>query len=212
MNKTNIKYYIKKVDGLVLPVRANESDAGYDVVATSGPKIVGVEILNYNGCHFAEDEEGMKGITPTRTGAYAEIAYVEYETNLYICPSTTQQMIPSGVWSDDNSIGYQQFHTDLRPRSSISKYNLVLANSIGLIDRGYKNQVLCRFKYIMQPRDITLIGFRKEQVCQPNIGKMYKKSDKIAQILPIPTFNIDFTIVDELPGDDRGGGFGSTGR
>ena len=38
-----VKYYIKNVEGLVIPKRANETDAGYDVIATSGPKIVGVK-------------------------------------------------------------------------------------------------------------------------------------------------------------------------
>lgn len=37
------KYYIKNLNDLVIPNRANETDAGYDVIATSGPKIVGVK-------------------------------------------------------------------------------------------------------------------------------------------------------------------------
>ena len=113
------KYYIKNVDGLIVPKRANESDAGYDVIATSGPKVTG------------EVHSGP---------AYKRIDYVEYETNLYIAPDSSGEL----------------FHTDLRARSSISKYNLVLANSVGLIDRGYRNQVLARFKYIWNPEDYSL--------------------------------------------------------
>ena len=61
-----IKYYIKNVEGLVLPKRANETDAGYDVIATSDPKIVG---------------------DPLNGPSYRRIDYIEYETNLYIAPT-----------------------------------------------------------------------------------------------------------------------------
>ena len=40
-----IKYYIKKVDDLILPSKANFSDAGYDVIAISDPKIIGNKIV-----------------------------------------------------------------------------------------------------------------------------------------------------------------------
>jgi hypothetical protein len=116
--------------------------------------------------------------------------------------------------------GYEYFHTDLRPRSSISKYNLVLANSVGLIDREYKQQVLCRFKYIWQPEDMWWGGKltthdgqefnRKTIFAKPNLDRIYKKGDKIAQLVTTQTHDIDFEIVPELPGEDRGGGFGST--
>jgi dUTP pyrophosphatase len=165
-----IKYYIKNVEGLVLPKRANETDAGYDVVATSGPKIVG---------------------DPLNGPSYRRIDYIEYETNLYIAPTG-------------------KFHTDLRPRSSISKYNLVLANSIGLIDRGYKNQVLVRFKYIWNPEDYSISG--DIILGAPNLNKIYNKGDKICQLVPMETHDIDFQVMEYLDGEDRGGGFGSTDK
>ena len=164
------KYYIKKVDGLNLPYRANESDAGYDVVATGAPKIVGEQVGG---------------------GLYKRIDYIEYETNVYIAPEG-------------------RFHTDLRPRSSISKYNLVLANSIGLIDKGYRNQILARFKYIWNPEDYTIEnGMLMGAV---NVRKIYNQGDKICQLVPMETHDIDFFVVDELDNNDRGGGFGSTGK
>ena len=177
-----IKYYIKNVEGLVLPKRANESDAGYDVVATSDPKIIGDTHTNFGGLH-------------------RRIDYVEYETNLYITPD--KKYI-------DSFGGIENFHTDLRARSSVSKYNLVLANSVGLIDRGYKNQVLVRFKYIWQPEDYSIVD--NLILGTPNFSKLYNKGDKICQLLPIPTHDIDFHVVEYLNGDDRGGGFGSTDK
>ena len=171
-----VNYYIKHVSGLVVPIKANPSDAGYDVYSTSGPKIVGncVDLI----------EPG-----------YTSIDYIEYETNLYITPEKN---------------GDSSFHTNLRPRSSISKYNLVLANSIGLIDADYKNQILVRFKYIFQPEDFVFKdGYIYGKV---NFSKIYRYTDKIAQIVPEETYNINFKTVNELPYNDRGGGFGSTGK
>ena len=106
--------------------------------------------------------------------------------------------------------GYDNFHTDLRPRSSISKYNLVLANSVGLIDRGYKNQILVRFKYIWQPEDLDVVNGR---ICgNINLNKIYNFGDKICQLVPMLTHDIEFQVMEHLDGDDRGGGFGSTGK
>ena len=167
-----IKYYIKKVDDLILPSKANFSDAGYDVIAISDPKIIGNKIV----------------VEGTDLSYYSSIDYIEYETGLYF--------IPQGNY----------FYTDLRPRSSISsKTNLVLANSIGLIDSGYHDQVLVRFRYIWQPEDMwwgsnkidsehnmkTIFG-------KPNLEKMYKKGDKIAQLVPKQAMEIQFVIVDDL--------------
>ena len=72
-------------------------------------------------------------------GFYRSIDYIEYETNLYTHPAT------EAIESCQTSYSIYNCHTDLRPRSSISKYNIVLANSVGLIDRGYRNQILVRF-------------------------------------------------------------------
>jgi dUTPase len=175
-----VQYHLKKVDGLNVPQRANTTDAGYDVIATTAPKIVGEEIGG---------------------GYYKRIDYIEYETNLYIAPQSTYSQ---------STYETKNFHTDLRPRSSISKYNLVLANSIGLIDRGYRNQVLVRFKYIWQPEDYILEnGMLMGSV---NKGKIYNNGDKICQLVPMETLNIEFVKVDNLDTNDRGGGFGSTDK
>ena len=133
------KYYIKNVKGLVFPARANKTDAGYDVIATSGPKIVGDV---YSGT------------------SYKRIDYIEYETNLYTHPAT------EAIDSCQSSYSIYNCHTDLRPRSSISKYNIVLANSVGLIDRGYRNQILVRFKYIWQPEDYSIIDDLESEISE----------------------------------------------
>lgn len=84
---------------------------------------------------------------------------------------------------------------DLRPRSSISKTNLRLANSIGTIDSGYRGYIIAALDNIKStPWDIKR-GDRLVQLCLPDL-------------LPF-TYNY----VDSLSNTERGeGGFGSTGK
>lgn len=81
------------------------------------------------------------------------------------------------------------------PRSSISKYDLMLCNSVGIVDSGYRGEILARFKKTKE------------------IGNFYEVGDKVCQILfyklPEVTFELTETLDDS---NDRGGGFGSSGK
>jgi dUTP pyrophosphatase len=82
------------------------------------------------------------------------------------------------------------------PRSSIRKYELVLSNSVGVIDSGYRGEIQATFK--------------KENGLD---SLAYKVGDRIAQIMIIPHPPIEFKEVDDLSDTERGdGGFGSTGK
>ena len=82
------------------------------------------------------------------------------------------------------------------PRSSIRKYELILSNSVGVIDSGYRGELQATFK--------------KENGLD---SLAYKVGDRIAQIMIIPYPPIEFDEVDELSDTERGdGGFGSTGK
>ena len=82
------------------------------------------------------------------------------------------------------------------PRSSIRKYELILSNSVGVIDSGYRGELQATFK--------------KENGLD---SLAYKVGDRIAQIMIIPHPPIEFEEVDELSDTERGeGGFGSTGK
>lgn len=78
------------------------------------------------------------------------------------------------------------------PRSSISDTGLILSNSVGVIDSGYRGAVKARFKYVKGSKD-------------------YSVGDRVFQIMVIPYPKIEFEEVDELSESTRGeGGFGST--
>ena len=83
-------------------------------------------------------------------------------------------------------------------RSSIYKYNITLANNVGIIDAGYRghliNYVNCH--KFNSTDDMTIVtGTRLFQICAPDLSPMSVK------------------IVNSLPDSTRGEyGFGSTGK
>ena len=201
----NILYYMKifvKKNGVVLPTQATPDDAGYDIIATTEGKITG---------QFIERPfDGMK--------VWSRVAFIEYGTNLFIAPEDAQyenhEFVTDGG-AEVATISTQKFHTLLHPRSSISKYNLVLANSVGLVDNGYRNQILVRFKYIFQPEDLVIVpeaGVNKVYgMVRPEY--IYNKGEKIVQIKASPNIPIEWVEVENLNETERGlGGFGSTGK
>lgn len=82
----------------------------------------------------------------------------------------------------------------LFPRSSVCKTDLTLANSVGVIDAGYRGEVMLKFK---------AGGLH---------GGKYKVGERVGQILIIPYPEIQLEEVEELDETKRGeGGFGSSG-
>jgi dUTP pyrophosphatase len=173
-----------------LPKKGTDRATGFDVVVTSDPEIVGDQ---YNG-------------------AYKRIDYIQYKTNLKLAVLKDRQF---------SNFGYTDLDYDILafPRSSVSKYNLVLANCIGLIDADYRGEVLLRFKYIWQPEDYSIYPHISNDgsplynfiVGKPNVEKLYNKGDKVCQLKVTKVENVEFVLVDELDSTNRGeGGFGST--
>ncbi|MFA5047638.1 MAG: dUTP diphosphatase [Patescibacteria group bacterium] len=79
------------------------------------------------------------------------------------------------------------------PRSSVSNMDLNMANSVGVLDAGYRGELKIRF--------------RKNGPTDYNVG------DRIAQIIIMPFPEIDFEETEDLSTSERGAnGFGSTGN
>jgi dUTP pyrophosphatase len=83
------------------------------------------------------------------------------------------------------------------PRSGLaSKHGLTLANAPGLIDSGYRGEVIC-----------SVVNL------DPHESVRIARGDRIAQLLVVEVPELRPRWVDELPPSSRGeGGFGSTGR
>jgi dUTP pyrophosphatase len=81
------------------------------------------------------------------------------------------------------------------PRSSISETCLILSNSVGVIDSGYRGEIKARFRYDGS-----------------GSTNAYASGERIAQLIIIPYPQIEFEEVQELQDSERGtGGYGSTG-
>lgn len=103
--------------------------------------------------------------------------YIEYDTGL-------QFQLPAG------------YVMLIFPRSSNSKKDLLMCNSVGVLDAGYTGNLKFRFK-------LTTEGYTE---------KIYNPGDKIGQIIILPYPEINFIETEEFDETDRGSdGFGSTG-
>ena len=86
------------------------------------------------------------------------------------------------------------------PRSSNRKTDYYLTNSVGVLDSGYRGELMFAFKN----RDDKGFNFQKPP---------YKVGERIGQIMILPYPPIRFVEVDDLAFSERGtGGFGSTGK
>ncbi len=101
-------------------------------------------------------------------------------------------MIPTGV-----AVAIPEGHAGLvLPRSGLAaKHGLTMANAPGLIDAGYRGEVIC-----------AAVNLDRETPVKVHVG------DRIAQLVVVALPSVEPTWVDELPESERGGsGFGSTG-
>ena len=101
-------------------------------------------------------------------------------------------MIPTGV-----AVAIPDGHAGLvLPRSGLAaKHGLTMANAPGLIDAGYRGEVIC-----------AAVNLDRETPVKVHVG------DRIAQLVVVALPSLEPVWVDELPESERGGsGFGSTG-
>ena len=117
--------------------------------------------------------------------------------------------------SKDN-VGNITYHTGLAvaipdgyvgllfPRSSISKKQQFLTNCVGVIDSGYRGEIMAKFKPVMGTYDTILELFESNE---------YQEGDRIVQMIILPYPKIEFEEVEELSETERGySGFGHTGN
>ncbi len=101
-------------------------------------------------------------------------------------------MIPTGL-----AVAIPEGHAGLVvPRSGLaSKHGLTMANAPGLIDAGYRGELIC-----------AVVNLDREEAVKISRG------DRIAQLVVVAVPGLDPVWMEELPPSTRGdGGFGSTG-
>jgi len=83
----------------------------------------------------------------------------------------------------------------LFPRSSIANKDIALANSVGVVDSGYRGELAAKFKNTV-----------------PTRAKKYDVGDRVVQLIILPIPEVKLVVAETLSESDRGvGGFGSSG-
>lgn len=105
--------------------------------------------------------------------------------------------------------GYAGF---IFPRSSNAKKDILLTNSVGVLDSHYRGEVTMKFKpssaLVPEPR-----GHDTYIVAGNMRLRYYDIGDRIGQLVVMPVPEVELEFADELTETDRGtGGYGSTGR
>lgn len=119
--------------------------------------------------------DGDAGLDLTAVSLYFEKDLIVYQTGIAI-------QIPKGY------VGL------LYPRSSLSKYDLVLANHVGVVDSNYIGEIILKFRKTKESANFFAVG------------------ERIAQLMIVPYPTINFVEVDQLEETNRGSnGFGSSG-
>lgn len=101
-------------------------------------------------------------------------------------------LVPTGL-----AVAIPDGHAGLvLPRSGLaSKHGLTMANAPGLIDAGYRGEVIC-----------SVVNLDREHAVR------IARGDRIAQLVVVAIPDLEPAWADELPSSARGdGGFGSTG-
>lgn len=124
----------------------------------------------------------------------------------YDCYAVTEEQIAPNVWKYDLGFGLQivrdsnidddsLLSIDIRPRSSVWKTGMSLANCEGTVDEGYRNTISVIFYHVM-----------------PNMPR-YKIGDKVCQLKLGATLPLEFIETKTLDDSERGlKGFGSSGK
>ena len=188
---TSIPFNIVYTDNN-LPTKGTDYSIGYDVIAAAPPKIVGDTLDDIH---------------------YSSIDYIEYNTKLIL----QNPNFDSPYHQQLDNLHQCPIATFLCSRSSVTKYNLILKNNFGIIDPDYKNECLMRFAYLIQPQDLRMKKIYEDEgqdfnvfTCKINQNKIYRKNDKIGQLIFTPFVNVDFSHVNSVRETTRSGGFGST--
>ena len=148
-------------------------------------------------------------------------------------------LVATSKWHDDNgntcygtglSFEIQKGYVGLLfPRSSNAKKDLLLSNSVGVLDSGYRGEVMFKFKkQINNEKTVlnTIIAVQNMAEIKEDFKKLglldeddiedfteYQLGERIGQLIIMPYPQIEFEEVEELSETERGsGGYGSTGN
>jgi len=105
------------------------------------------------------------------------------------------------------------------PRSSVRNYDLIMSNSVGVIDSGYRGEIMVTFNVKMdlllidELASVETLHELSNEMFDISIDNVYQVGDRIAQLVIIPVPLVQYAEVEELSETSRGtDGHGSTGN
>lgn len=152
---------------------------------------VKIKILDYTAVIPAYAKQGDMGMDLTAT----DLEY-DAKSDCFIYHTGLAMEVPDG------------YGVLIFPRSSNRRTNAYMTNHVGVIDSGYRGEILVCFK--MRDREMYSTKMIKESL--DDIAP-YKVGERIAQMIVFPYPKVTFKEVCELSDSERGtGGHGSTGK
>jgi dUTP pyrophosphatase len=101
----------------------------------------------------------------------------------------------------------------LFPRSSVTNYDLMLKNSVGVIDASYRGEIVGRFRKIIGDKVKDILLNENDISINFDNAKIFDADERVMQIVFIEIPKITLIEVEELSETQRGsGGFGHTGN
>ena len=131
---------------------------------------------------------------PLPTKAHADDAGLDLHARVdtVLAAGGGRALVPTGV-AVAIPRGYAGF---VVPRSGLAlKHGITLVNTPGIIDAGYRGEL----QVIMINHD-------------PQVDYQVRRGDRVAQLLVQAIANVEWSVVEALDDNDRGGGFGHSGR
>jgi dUTP pyrophosphatase len=101
-------------------------------------------------------------------------------------------------------------------RSSVTKFDLMMKNCVGIIDSGYRGELVIRFQRLL-PFKLLLKLFRGIPIIHDFLNahtpQIYNVGDRVAQFIILPYPKIEYEEAEKLAESVRGeSGFGSSGK
>ena len=131
---------------------------------------------------------------PLPTKAHADDAGLDLHARVdtVLAAGGGRALVPTGV-AVAIPRGYAGF---VVPRSGLAlRHGISLVNTPGIIDAGYRGEL----QVIMINHD-------------PQVDYQVRRGDRVAQLLVQAIANVEWSVVEALDDNERGGGFGHSGR
>ena len=194
MNKKDIEDYLSKLQDIEKSLQSEDGDFSVigdlnKVLSALDNDIQTSTMAKHNSLNVRIKKLDPNAVIPSYSktgdaGMDLTAVRIEYDTDGNVVYGTGLAIeIPNGY------VGL------LFARSSNAKKDVYLTNHVGVIDSGYRGEIMLKFRKTKE-----------------NYPRYYEVGDRVGQIIILPYPNVEFIESEELSSTERGeGGYGSCG-